>query len=44
MKNFVKEIDEKVNETIRLREECTKRKELHSKEVYKHFIRMAYGK
>ena len=44
MKNFVKEINERVNETIRLREECTKQKELHNKEVYKHFMRVVYGK
>ena len=44
MKNFIKEINERVNETIRLREECTKQKELHSKEVYKHFVNIVYGK
>ena len=44
MKNFIKEINERVNETIRLREECTKQKKLHNKEVYKHFINVEYGK
>ena len=44
MKNFIKEINERVNETIRLREERTKQKELHNKEVYKHFMRVVYGK
>ena len=44
MRNSIKEIDEKVNETIRLREECTKQKELHNKEVYKHFVNIVYGK
>ena len=44
MKNFIKEINERVNETIRLREERTKQKELHSKEVYKHFVNIVYGK
>ena len=43
MKNFIKEINERVNETIRLREECAKQKELHNKEVYNHFINIAYG-
>lgn len=44
MKNFIKEINERVNETIRLREEYTKQKELHNKEVYKHFMRVVYCK
>ena len=44
MKNFIKEINERANETIRLREECTKQRELHSKELYNHFINVAYGK
>lgn len=44
MKNFIKEIDEKVNETIRLREECTRQKKLHNEEVYNHFMRVVYGK
>ena len=43
MKNFIKEINERVNETIRLREECAKQKKLHNKEVYKHFISVVYG-
>ena len=44
MRNFIKEIDERVNETIRLREECTKQKELHNEEMYNNFINVAYGK
>ena len=44
MRNFIKEIDERVNETIRLREECTKQRELHNREVYNHFKSVAYGK
>lgn len=44
MKNFIKEIDEKVNETIRLREECTRQKKLHNEEVYKHFINVVHRK
>ena len=44
MKNFIKEINERANETIRLRKECTKQKELHNREVYNHFKSVVYGK
>ena len=44
MKIFIKEIDERVNETIRLREECAKQKKLHSREMYNKFTKIAYGK
>ena len=44
MKNFVKEINERVNETIRLREECEKQKKLHNREMYNHFKSVAYCK
>lgn len=44
MENFIKEINEKANETIRLREEFARQKELHNKELYNHFIRVAYGR
>ena len=44
MKNFVKEINERVNETIWLREKCTKQKELHNREMYNKFTKIAYGK
>lgn len=44
MKNFIKEINERVNETIRLREACTRQKELHNREMYNKFIKIAYDK
>lgn len=44
MKNFIKEINERVNETIILREEYSRQKKLHNKEVYNHFIKVAYSK